>query len=64
MFDWFAEGLKRDRKVAISEFGSLYVYDMKEKETTVPSTGERIKINATKCVGFRPSPTLKKKING
>jgi len=54
-----AKGIKKDKRLAISGFGTFTVRRRKSRTGRNPRTGEEITINATKTVGFKPAPALK-----
>jgi len=54
--------LKKGEVVKLSGFGAFQVKARKERIGTSPVTGEKIKIKATKTVGFKPSKTLKEEV--
>lgn len=53
-------GLKKDGSVSLVGFGTFRVKSRAERMGRNPQTGEQIKIAASKSVGFKPSPELKK----
>jgi len=54
-----AKGIKKDKRLALSGFGTFTVRKRKPRVGRNPRTGEEIKINASKTVGFKPAPALK-----
>ncbi len=54
-----AKGIKKEKRFAISSFGTFTVRKRKARTGRNPRTGEEIKIAASKTVGFKPAPTLK-----
>jgi len=54
-----AKGIKKDKRLAISGFGTFTVRRRKSRTGRNPRTGEEITINATKTVGFKAAPALK-----
>ena len=62
-FDALLEGvttaLQKDDPVVIVGFGSFTVKKRAAREGRNPSTGEKIKINAAKVVGFKAGKALK-----
>ncbi len=54
-----AKGIKKDKRLALSGFGTFTVRKRKPRLGRNPRTGEEIKINASKTVGFKPAPALK-----
>jgi len=59
-FDALAKGIKKDKRIAIPDFGVFTVRERKARMGRNPQTGATIKIKASKTVGFKPSPALKK----
>lgn len=53
------KGLKKDGQVQLIGFGSFNVKKRKARPGRNPRTGEKIKIKASKTVGFRPGKGLK-----
>lgn len=60
MKETFAHG----EKIMISGFGSFVVSEKKARKERNPQTGEEIDISAREVLTFRPSPALKKILNG
>lgn len=56
--------LARGEEVKLSGFGIFEVRERDARQGRNPKTGESIEIPATKTVGFRPSPVLKKTVRG
>ena len=54
-----AKGIKKDKRLALSGFGTFTVRKRKPRVGSNPRTGAEIKINASKTVGFKPAPALK-----
>lgn len=54
-----ASSLKKNKKVQLLGFGSFEVTKRKARTGRNPSTGEPIKIKASKTVRFRPGTKLK-----
>lgn len=59
VFEEISTALKKGDVVKVSGFGAFQVKARKERMGTSPATGEKIKIKATKTVGFKASKTLK-----
>lgn len=53
------DGMKKDGKVQIVGFGTFEVRDRAAREGKNPSTGEKIKIPATRVPAFKAGKTLK-----
>ena len=62
-FDTFATELIKSNKVKISSFGTFEVIDKKERIGRNPKTKDEAKITARKVVKFKPSLSIKKKLN-
>jgi DNA-binding protein HU-beta len=54
-----AKGIKKDKRLALSGFGTFTVRKRRPRLGRNPRTGAEIKINASKTVGFKPAPALK-----
>ena len=54
-----AKGIKRDRRLALSGFGTFIVRSRAPRTGRNPRTGEEIKIEASKTVGFKLPSDLK-----
>jgi DNA-binding protein HU-beta len=57
------KGLKKDQSVQLIGFGSFIVKKRKAREGRNPQTGEKIKIKASRTIGFRPGKALKESIS-
>jgi DNA-binding protein HU-beta len=57
--DSITKGIKKEKRLALSGFGTFTVRRRKARTGRNPRTGEEIKINASKTVGFKPAPALK-----
>jgi len=53
------KGIKKEKRLALSGFGTFTVRKRKARLGRNPRTGEEIKIGASKTVGFKPAPGLK-----
>ena len=60
MIDLMAKAIKKDKRLAIPGLGTFTVRKRKARMGRNPQTGEAIKIKASKTVGFKPAPQLKK----
>jgi len=58
-FDTIGKAIKKDKRFAFPSFGVFTVKSRKARTGVNPRTGEKIKIKASKTVGFKPAPTLK-----
>ncbi len=56
------KGLKKDKSVQIIGFGSFTVKKRKARMGRNPQTGAKIRIAASRTVGFKPGKALKKSI--
>ena len=54
-----AKGIKKDKRLSLSGFGTFTVRKRRSRIGRNPRTGEEIKISASKTVGFKPAPALK-----
>ena len=59
-FENISKSIKKDKRFAYPSFGTFTVRSRKARKGRNPQTGEEIKIKASKTVGFKPAPTLKK----
>ncbi|MHC4390170.1 MAG: HU family DNA-binding protein [Planctomycetota bacterium] len=64
VIDGIKAGLKKDTKVQLVGFGTFEVKSRKARTGRNPQTGEKLKIPASKTVGFRPGKTLKDSVKG
>ena len=55
-----AKGIKKDKRLSISGFGTFTVRKRGARTGRNPQTGEEIQISASRTVGFKPAPGLKK----
>ena len=56
------KGVKKDRQVSIVGFGTFKVRNRKARIGRNPKTGARIKIKATRTVGFKPGKPFRKAV--
>ena len=61
-FSAISKSLKKEKRFAVPSFGTFTVRPRKARMGRNPQTGEQIKIKASKTVGFKAAPVLKKKI--
>ena len=54
-----AKGIRKDKRLAISGFGTFTVRRRKARAGRNPRTGEEIEIAASRTVGFKAAPALK-----
>ena len=62
-FESILSGLLKTRQVKISSFGTFQVIEKKERMGRNPKTGVEAKICARKVVKFKPSMSVKNKMN-
>lgn len=55
-----AKAIKRDKRFVVPGFGTFTVKSRKARKGRNPQTGEEIRIKASKTVGFKAAPALKK----
>jgi DNA-binding protein HU-beta len=54
-----AKGIRKDKRLALSGFGTFTVRKRKARLGRNPRTGEEITIGASKTVGFKAAPALR-----
>jgi DNA-binding protein HU-beta len=59
VMDGIKKGLKKDKKVQISGFGTFSIRTRKARKGRNPQTGDEIKIKASRSVGFKAGKNLK-----
>ena len=59
-FDGIAKAVRKDRRFSYPGFGTFTIRTRKARMGVNPQTKKPIKIPATKTVGFKPAPVLKK----
>lgn len=59
VLDAIADGIKKDKKVQVIGFGTFDVRERAARDGRNPKTGEKLKIKASKSVGFKASSNLK-----
>ena len=60
IFRSMAKSLREDKRFEVPRFGTFSVRARKSKEVRNPQTGALIHIDATRTVGFKAAPRLKK----
>jgi DNA-binding protein HU-beta len=60
VFEEVGKAIKKDARFSYPGFGTFSVKKRAARSGRNPRTGETIKIKASKSVGFKPAPTLKK----
>lgn len=63
LLDIVTEGLITDEKVAIHEFGKIFVLPQSQRLVRNPKTGEKVMLTPRKTIRLKPSETLIDKIN-
>ncbi len=58
-FENVGKAVKKDKRFSYPDFGTFTVRKRKARIGRNPQTGEKIKIKASKTVGFKPAPSLK-----
>lgn len=64
VFAAIADAAAKGEEVSLPGFGKFKVKDSPAREGRNPSTGETIKIAASKKLGFTPAKAIKDKLNG
>ena len=59
-FDNLSRALKKSKRFQVPGFGTFSVRSRKARKGRNPQTGAVIAIKASRTVGFKPAPTLKK----
>jgi DNA-binding protein HU-beta len=59
-FENIARAIRKEKRVQVPSFGTFTVRSRKAHKGRDPQTGSTISIKASKTVGFKPAPTLKK----
>lgn len=60
IFDTVGKAIKKDTRFSYPGFGTFTVKKRAARKGRNPRTGSEIKIKASKTVGFKPAPSLKK----
>ncbi len=58
-FQTIAKDIKKSKRFSYPGFGTFTVRKRKARIGRNPQTGAKLKIKASKTVGFKPSPSLK-----
>tara|TARA_B100000315_G_scaffold73199_1_gene66803 strand:+ start:4251 stop:4532 length:282 start_codon:yes stop_codon:yes gene_type:complete len=61
-FQTVAKDIKKSKRFSYPGFGTFNVRKRKARTGRNPQTGEKIKIKASKTVGFKPAPTFKESL--
>jgi len=59
-FENIARAIRKEKRYQVPSFGTFTVRSRKAHQGRDPQTGSTISIKASKTVGFKPAPTLKK----
>ncbi|MBI2350277.1 MAG: HU family DNA-binding protein [Deltaproteobacteria bacterium] len=59
-FQTLARAIKKDKRFQVPGFGTFTVRSRKARKGRNPQTGAEINIKASRTVGFKPAPTMKK----
>jgi DNA-binding protein HU-beta len=59
-FESLARAIKKDKRFQMPGFGTFSVRSRKARKGRNPQTGAVINIKASRTVGFKPAPNLKK----
>ena len=59
-FENLVRAIKRDKRFQVPGFGTFSIRSRKARKGRNPQTGAEIAIKASKTVGFKPAPSLKK----
>ena len=62
VLDSVKKGLKKDKNVTLIGFGTFTVKSRKARMGRNPQTGEKIRIKASRTVGFKPGEAFKKMV--
>ena len=60
VFDTIAKAIKKDKRFAVPGFGVFTVKQRAARKGRNPRTGAEIKIKASKTIGFKVAPKVKK----
>tara|TARA_B100000315_G_scaffold76786_1_gene70187 strand:- start:10361 stop:10636 length:276 start_codon:yes stop_codon:yes gene_type:complete len=58
-FENVSKAVRKNRRFSYPDFGTFTVKKRKARMGRNPQTGAKIKIKASKTVGFKPAPSLK-----
>ena len=59
-FETLARAIKKEKRFQVPGFGTFTVRSRKARKGRNPQTGAEITIRASRTVGFKPAPGLKK----
>jgi DNA-binding protein HU-beta len=60
IFDSLARAIRKDKRFQVPGFGTFTVRSRKARKGRNPQTGDEIAIRASRTVGFKPAPDLKR----
>ncbi|MGH7767131.1 MAG: HU family DNA-binding protein [Candidatus Binatia bacterium] len=60
IFENLARAIRKERRLQVPGFGTFTVRSRKARKGRNPQTGDEISIKASRTVGFKPAPDLKK----
>lgn len=60
IFENLARAIRKDKRFQVPGFGTFTVRSRKARKGRNPQTGDEISIKASRTVGFKPAPDLKK----
>ncbi|MBY7703583.1 HU family DNA-binding protein [Vibrio harveyi] len=63
LFEAISNHLASGEEVSVAGFGKFSISERVEREGINPSTGEKIKISASKSAKFKPAKQLKESLN-
>jgi len=61
-FESLARAIKKEKRFQVAGFGTFSVRARKARTVKNPQTGALIHIRASRTVGFKPAPNLKKSL--
>ncbi len=61
-FNTIAQAIREEKRFSYPGFGTFTLRSRKARTGRNPKTGEKIEIKASKTVGFKPAPGLKKSL--
>jgi DNA-binding protein HU-beta len=59
-FEGISRAIKKSKRFQVPGFGTFTLRSRKARKGRNPQTGDVINIKASRTVGFKPAPTLKK----
>lgn len=59
-FEALARAIRKDKRFQVPGFGTFSVRSRKARKGRNPQTGAEIAIKASRTVGFKPAPSLKR----